>query len=807
MTERTGDGWRNGYVPAELNGFIGRRELLASAKARLADPHVRLLSLTGAGGTGKTRLAVRLSNDARRAYPDGVWWVDLASHTDAASVGRVILDALPVDDVSAREYGDVLIAALGRRALLLVLDNCEHLIGTLAPLAMRLLRGCPGLRIITTSRVPLRCEGEHIFEVPPLSVPAESEQTVATEYEAVRLFEARASAARADFALTTDNAADVARLTRMLDGIPLAIELAAPLVRVMSVAEIVSMLSVFRLRTLTTGTSAPSHHRTLWDSFEWSHQLCSPDERLLWTRLAVFAGSFTMDAAIAVTADAALDAGKVPMILGELVAKSIIQTDTDSIPTRYTMLATVREYGLARLGARTPEGGPTEPSEDAATAYQRLSAYFLDRADRCAREWHGPDETRYLWDAGQDLPNYRAVLDRCAAATTLEEAEVGAQIALSLTTLCLWFFGGTLGEGVQTLQRADAVLERTAALARTAAPAPLRLAMLAQAGWISLCLGEAADAEDLMRRCHTLAREVPAGEETVLPRAAYTFFTAAAKLLVHGDPSALALWAIVCDDLVTVNDTRVLPMARMLHAITAAFVAPAQDAFAITDRNLAGVRARDAIWTTSWAEWARAVAELRHGDPASAVTMFRSALRVQWDIGDHWGSTWSVESLAWGAVARGQHEQAALLLGAARSMQETIGVEINRLRPWADWHADCVTRARRALGEAYEVTEGYGASMEQSAAVDLALGQLSAPRVDTLAQQRTAKRLLSDKQRAVAELIAGGKTDKQIASVLFLSPRTVQSHVSAILRKLGFTSRTEIAAWVVEQQAGTAGRS
>jgi predicted ATPase/DNA-binding CsgD family transcriptional regulator len=800
VTERTADGWRDGYVPAELNGFIGRRELLASAKARLADPHVRLLSLTGAGGTGKTRLAVRLAGDARRAYPDGVWWVDLAPHTDPASVGRVILDALPVDDVSAREYGDVLIGALGRRALLLVLDNCEHLIETLAPLAMRLLRGCPGLRIITTSRVPLRCEGEHLFEVPPLSVPADSEHTVATEYEAVRLFEARASAARADFALA-GNAADVARLTRMLDGIPLAIELAAPLVRVMSVAEIVSMLSGFRLRTLTTGISAPAHHRTLWDSFEWSYQLCSPAERLLWTRLAVFAGSFTMDAAVAVAADAALDAGMVPMILAELVVKSIVQTETDSIPTRYTMLATVREYGLARLGARTPEGGSAEPSGDTVAAHRRLSAYLLDRADRCARNWYGPDETRYLWEARQDLPNYRAVLDRCAAATTLEEAEVGAQIALSLTALRLWFFGGTLGEGVQTLQRAAAALERTGA------PAPLRLAVLAQAGWIALCLGDEVNAEDLVRRCGDLALEVPDGAETVVARAAYTYVTAAAKLFVHGDPSALTLWSTACDDLAAVNDVRVLPMAEMLRAIAAAFVAPEQDAFAITDRNLADARACGATWTISWAEWARAVAELRHGDPVSAVTMFRAALRIQWDIGDHWGSVWSTEALAWGAGARDQHQQAALLLGAARSMQETIGVEINRLRPWADAHAECVTRARGALGEAYEVTEAYGASMEQSAAVDLALGQLSASRVDTLAQQRTAKWLLSEKQRAVAELIAAGKTDKQIASVLFLSPRTVQSHVSAILRKLGFTSRTEIAAWMVEHQAGTATRS
>ncbi|WP_433476959.1 ATP-binding protein [Spirillospora sp. CA-142024] len=807
MTERMADGWRGGYVPAELNGFIGRRELLTSAKARLADPGVRLLSLTGAGGTGKTRLAMRLASEARRAHPDGVWWVDLASHTDPASAGRVILDALPIDDLSARESGDVLVAALSGRAALLVLDNCEHLVRTLAPLVVRLLRGCPELRIIATSRVPLRCAGEHLIDVPPLSVPAAPERAVVTEYEAVRLFAARASAARADFAITPQNAADAARLVGMLDGIPLAIELAAPLVRVMSVAEIVSMLSDFRLRTLTEDVHAPARHRTLWDSFEWSHRLCSPAERLLWARLAVFAGGFTMDAAAAVAADGELDAGQVPMLLGELAAKSIVVPDTDSIPTRYTMLATVREYGLARLGSRAgdrpaPEGhGRTPPSGDETAAHRRLSAYLLDRAEWCSRHWYGPDETRYLWEACQDLPNHRAVLDRCATASTPEDAEDGARLASALTAMRLWFFGGTLGEGMRTLLRAEE------ALAGDPAAAPLRLTVLAQAGWIALCLGDEVNAEILARRCRDLAPAVSGDGEAAFALAVHRFFTATTALFVHGDPDALALWAAVRDELAAMNDTRVLPMAEMLHAIAAAFTAPARDALAITDRHLADAGSHGAGWAAAWAQWARAVAELRHGDPAYAVTMFRSALRAQWDIGERWGSVWCVESLAWCAVARGHHEEAALLLGAARNMQRALGVAIHRLRPWAEAHAACAEQARSALGDAYDVTESYGAEMELDAAIDLALSQSSSPRADVPARPRPVNRLLTDKQHAVAELIAQGKTDKQIASVLFLSPRTVQSHVSAALRKLGFTSRAEIAAWVAEQNGTTTAAS
>ncbi|GAA4632312.1 LuxR family transcriptional regulator [Actinoallomurus vinaceus] len=805
VAERTENRWRGGYVPAELNGFVGRRELLATAKAKLADPRVRLLSLTGTGGTGKTRLAMRLAHEARRSYRDGVWWVDLASLVDPSLVGRAIVGALPIDDVSAREFGDVLITALADRALLLMLDNCEHLIEAIAPLVVRLLRGCPDLRIVATSRVPLRCEGEHLLDVPPLSVPADPEHAVPSESEAMRLFEARACAARADFTITAENTADVARLARLLDGIPLAIELAAPLVRVMALPEIVSLLSTFRFRTPAKEVGAPAHHRTLWDSFEWSYQLCSKDEQLLWTRLAVFAGSFTVDAAVAVASDDTLDAAQVPMILLELVGKNIVVADTDSAPTRYAMLSTVREYGQARLSSleeHEPVSTPDRPvpeTGDASAAYRRLRTHFLHRAGHFGRHWYGPDETRYLWEAGQDLPNYRAVLDRCASATTLEEAVDGARIAVALATLRLWFFDGSLGEGLRALLRADE------ALVRNDAPDPLRLTVLAKAGWIALCLGDQANAENLLDRCRVLSSRMTGGGEADGALAGYAFFTGAADLFVRGAPAVLERFAEAAANLTAADDPGTVPMAEMFHAIAAAFIAAEADALAITERHLADTRAHGAAWSITWAQWARAVAELRHGDPQTAVAMFRSALHAQWDMGDRWGSTWCVESLAWCAVARGHFEEAALLLGAAQNLQHTLGVTISRLQPWAHAHAACVDQARTALGEAYHVNEGYGMEMDVDAVVDLALGRPSAPRADAPSPSRAAKPLLSEKQQAVAELIAEGKTDKQIASVLFLSPRTVQSHVSAILRRLGFTSRTEIAKWVVERQREPSG--
>jgi DNA-binding CsgD family transcriptional regulator len=278
------------------------------------------------------------------------------------------------------------------------------------------------------------------------------------------------------------------------------------------------------------------------------------------------------------------------------------------------------------------------------------------------------------------------------------------------------------------------------------------------------------------------------------------YLAAATGLLAHADPDAAGLFPIVRADLVAADDLGTVPMVDLFRAIAAAFLAPEEESIRVTDAYLADARTRGAQWQASWAEWARAMAELRHGDPSAATSRLRTALRSQWDMGDRWGSVWCVEALAWSAAARGQHEAAALILGAASNMQHRLGVTINRLRPWAVAHAACVEQTREALGDAYDTTEGYGARMEVDDAINLALGRRNGPKADAPPPSRLQTSVLSEKQRAVAELIAEGRTDKQIASALFLSPRTIQSHVSAILRGLGFSSRTEIAKWVLEQR-------
>jgi predicted ATPase/DNA-binding CsgD family transcriptional regulator len=760
---------------------------------------VRLLSLTGGGGTGKTRLAVHLGHAVRRSYADGVWWVDLAPVTDAAMVGRAVVDTLPVDDISA-DPGEVLTAALADREALLILDNCEHLVAGVAPLVLRLLTRCPRLRILATSRIPLRCQGEHLLDVPPMNTPSDPDHAVAAEYEAVRLFEKRAAEVREGFTVDAGNAADAGRLVRLLDGVPLAIELAAPLVRSMALPEIVSALSTFRLGLLTDGPDHPAHHRTLWHTFDWSYRLCSPDERLLWARLAVFSGGFTAEAAVAVASDDELPGDRIPALLRALVANSVVTADTDAVPTRYSMPATLREYGLARLrGAEPPPPDPRsglsedpDPSGDEAAARRRFGRYYREQAMRHGARWYGPDDSRCLWEAAQDLPNYRALLDRYAGATTVADAEDGARIVSALTTLRLWFFAGTLGEGLRALLRADE------ALRRTGGPSAARLTVLAKAGWIALCLGEDVTAAELLATCRSLAEPAAGEPGGDVALANLEFLTAAAAMLTDITDVEPATFAAVRADLTAAGDIGTVPMADLLAAIDAAFAADRHEAIAVTEAHLADTRASGARYATSWAQWARALAELHHGDARAAARSFRTVLREHWDIGERWGSVWCLEALAWTATALGRHDTAAPLLGAASAMQRRLGVRIGRLKPWAAEHAVCVERVRAALGDEYEAAERRGAEMPVEHAIDLALEHRVATRADTTAPSPAP--LLSEKQRAVAELIADGRTDKQIASALFLSPRTVHSHVGAILRRLGFSSRTEIARWVLEQR-------
>jgi len=341
-----------GTLPAELTSFVGRRRELATTRQMLASS--RLLTLTGVGGVGKTRLALRMAGEVRRTFPDGVWFVELAALHDSQLVPYTLANALELRQVSPEPTAD-LAHYLEEKRLLVVLDNCEHLTDACAVLASKLLAAAPGLRIVATSRHVLGVEGEQILPVPPLSTPAAETEVGAgdaTHYESVALFVDRATAVAPDFEIVDANRAAVLELCRRLDGIPLAIELAAVWLRILSPAQILDRLED-RFRLLTTVRPAsPARQQTLDAAIAWSFDLCSPAEQLLWARLSVFSGGFDLEAAEEVCSGDGIARVDVLTLVASLVNKSIIirKQATEHTTAWYQMLETIRQYGVTQLG-------------------------------------------------------------------------------------------------------------------------------------------------------------------------------------------------------------------------------------------------------------------------------------------------------------------------------------------------------------------------------------------------------------------------------------------------------------------------
>ena len=397
-------------LPTPPTSFIGRDAALDSLLRFLQAGQARPLTLVGAGGSGKTRLALEVAIDAAAELgdllPDGLWWVDLAPLEDETGVAAAVVFALGL--LEATEAPESALAAyLAPRRLAIVLDNCEHLVDACARLVERLLRGCPGLQVVATSREPLNAPGEVVFPVPTLTLPdpaAAPEAMLAAE--AVRLFVERAAAQRPDFRLSAGNAAAVAQICRRLDGIPLALELAAARVKLLSPAQIAARLDD-RFALLSGGArTALPRQQTLWALVDWSHDLLEPAERVLFRRLAVFAGHWSLAAAESVAAAApALPARRVPDLLARLVEKSLAQVDGGDGETRYEMLETIRAYAREQLRA----------AGELAALRARHLAHYTAWAEEVAPHLHGPDQAVWLDRLEREHDNLRLALRRALA--------------------------------------------------------------------------------------------------------------------------------------------------------------------------------------------------------------------------------------------------------------------------------------------------------------------------------------------------------------------------------------------------------
>ena len=666
-----------GNLPAELTSFVGRRGELAEVRRLLAGS--RLVTLTGVGGVGKTRLALRAAAELRRAFRDGVWLVQLDRLRDEALVAQAIAGVLGLQDRAGFSPEAALAGYLAGRQLLLVLDNCEHLVDAVAKLADLLLRAAPGLRVLATSREALNITGETALPVPPLGAPDPGQQLTLAQlglFPAVRLFAERAAQAVPGFAVTEANMAAVAGICRRLEGLPLAIELAAARLPVLSPEQVDARLGD-RLGLLTRGSRAhPARQQTLRASIEWSYELCSRAERLLWARLSVFAGGFELDAAEGICADHRLAAGQVLDLLAALAGKSILTAEHRAGVARYRLPEPLREYGQERL---------QESGEDTALR-RRHRDWHEQLARRADTGWLSPQMTELAARLFREHANVAAAQDFCQAEPG--EAEAGLRIALHVWLLYYWN-AGHASEGRYRLGQV---------LARAGEPTVWRARGLLLAGFLAAISGDRGAAWALLEQGTSLA-----GQLNDPATRAFAAFCAGNICLFTGDlQQAIAH----CED-----GLAVLPAAAVrgrLRALLLTCLAVAAGPAGDEERVVACHQQLAALteasgelsrrWSSAYSLWALGVAAWRRGDLDRATGLQQQSLRLRRD--DRMGTTFSVEALAWIAASQRQYERAAVLLGAASGLLQSMGTTLDGYQPLAGHHRDCERQARQALGEA-----------------------------------------------------------------------------------------------------------
>ncbi|WP_329410298.1 LuxR C-terminal-related transcriptional regulator [Nocardia vinacea] len=759
-----------GELPVGMTSFVGRCQELTEVRKLLAA--ARLVTLAGVGGVGKTRLALELAAESRKAFADGVCVIDLGQIHDPELVAHAAVDALGMRGQSNNSIEQQLVEYLGGKHLLIVVDNCEHLVDACAALADRLLRQCAWLRILATSRQQLGIDGEHVYVVLPLPVPDPARPPplhALAQYESVKLLVDRAKAVQPEFRLSEENRAAVTRLCARLDGLPLAIELAASRLRALPVAAVACRLEE-RFHLLTGGSrAAPHRQRTLQATIDWSYELCSPEERRLWNRLSVFAGGFDLTAAEGVCADDRLPRHTVPNMIGRLVDRSVVLvTGSDNWP-RYGMLETFREYGWQRL---------VEAGEDGHIRLRHRD-FFVSLTQRVADALTGPGQEEALARLRAEHGNLRVAL-RCAT-----DDPMASQPTCALATaLCYTSAaGGFLSAGRRWLDRVVG-----------AAPEPTmaRAHALWVAGWATLLLGDFVMVEARLSECAALAAELGA---TVTHARAISLRGTLAHC--QGRPTeAVARFEQAITELTQAGDHHGVLMS--LSQLAAAQACAGDERASATARQAISMsEQRGERLCRSYALWSLGLHSWLQGDLPTAATVTRQGLEIQRGFDDHVGAALMIELLAWIAAAQRDLRYAARLLGAAGSIWRAIGSAISVFGPHLDEnHLRCEHAVARGLrAAAFQAALADGAQLDLVQAIACALG---GPAAETA--EPPGEPVLTTREREVATLIMRGMTNRMVAETLVISRRTVDRHVERIFAKLGFNSRAQVAAWIAERQ-------
>jgi predicted ATPase/class 3 adenylate cyclase len=739
-------------LPLQLTRFIGRERELAAVEQVLASE--RLITLVGPGGAGKTRLALQVAADQVERIADGVWLVELAALADPALVPQTVVSVLGVREEPGRPLLAALLAALGTKRLLLVLDNCEHLIQACAELAAGVLRACPGVRILATSREALAVAGEAVWTVPPLSLPDTGQPPSPeglTRYEAVRLFVDRASLGLPSFALTPQNAPAVARICQRLDGIPLAIEMAAARVRALSVEQVARRLDD-RFRLLTGGSRAAlPRQQTLRALVDWGYDLLSDQERSLFGRLSVFAGGWSLEAAEAVCAGDGIESDDVLDLLGRLVDKSLVVAEPGAAgAVRYRLLEILGQYGRERLAAQ----GEAEATGG------RHAAFFLDLAERAEPELYGPRQATWHRELDREHDNLRTALRWFLERGRLE--------ALRLARALWWFWHQR-----QLWTEGRDWLERALALPGASDPTVTRAWALQGAGLMAAFQRDLALARRRLEEAVEIAREV--GNGRALGRALGLLGVVSA---FDGDQAAAqALFQQSLGIARRGDDLWSQSMTLRLLATGALGRGDRAEADALLEESLSTARASGDLWCVAMTlntrgDLARAQGDYRRagalyeesvllfrqhgvggmfggvlhnlgyvalqgGDEEHARALFEEALGLFRRMGDRRGMAECLAGLAGVLGAWGQAEPAARLFGAAEAAFEALGTSPSPHNQ-ADYDRNLAAVRAALADDAFTAARTAGRGMTTEQAIAYAMWEPGAAAGDGTSRQKEA---------------------------------------------------------------------
>jgi predicted ATPase/DNA-binding CsgD family transcriptional regulator len=749
--------------------LIGRDRELEVLRHYLLGDSVRLLTVMGPGGVGKTRLALAAARSVEGAFPDGVWFIDLVPLQDPTQIDATIAQALHLENVvpdSPRERVD---AYLRTRRLLLVLDNFEHVLPAASRVA-ELVTTCPYLKVLVTSREPLNLRLEQRMILQGLAVPTLARPTPETvaQAPATALFLERARLVQADFAPTPEDARALAELVYRLDGMPLAIQITAARSNVLSPAAMLARLQGPALLSTEEARDVPLRHHTLRDAIEWSHALLDRGEEELFRQLGVFAGGWTLEAAEAIVQSG--DPGA-PLwqTLRSLVEKSLVQTEgVGGADRRYRMLETIREFALERLAA----------SGDLDTTRQRHAAYYLALAEQADRELWGPEEQTWLRRQEQEHENFRAVL-RWAG----ERGDGELSLRLTGALGDFWWILGYLREGRRWLEQALALSPD--------GPPRLRAKALMGAGTLAGSLGDFATARGLLQNALELAETL---HDSAATARALTLLSKVA-MFENDARAAQALQERSLPFCQEVQDLRWQAQTLVWLGWAHILLGDLDRAEATLTESLDLCRTvgnrRLAVTAMSYL----ALVKLKRRDDAGAAVRVAAALTAARETAQSSALWVAVTTAALVSAHRGDLDRAVSLLAAVEGWSEGTGDLLLFGPESREAREEITARARQQMTDsAYRTAVAEGRALSASEAVDLAHAALEPPTRNGPARaaatgEARSPGFLSNREQAVLRLVAEGLPNKQIATALAIAERTVKTHVTSAMNKLGVDNR------------------